>query len=65
MRKSLTPVRRTVEELDEELASLKAQMAPLTVEHLRRLRDAGSIEYAEERLLERYEACMWLRYGVA
>ena len=52
MRKSLTPVRRTVEELDEELASLKAQMAPLTVEHLRRLRDAGAIEYAEERLLE-------------
>lgn len=37
MKKSLTPVRRTVEELDEELASLKAQMAPLTVEHLRRL----------------------------
>lgn len=65
MKKSLTPVQRTVEELDEELASLKDQMAPLTVEHLRRLRDAGAIEYAEERLLERYEACMWLRYGVA
>ena len=65
MKKSLSPVQGTVEKLDEELASLKDQMATLTVEQLRRLRDAGAIEYAEERLLERYEACMWLRYGVA
>lgn len=65
MREVSPPIRRTTEELDQELADLKAQMAPLTVDHLRRLRDAGAIEYDEERLLDRYDACMWLRYGVA
>lgn len=65
MREVAAPIRRTAEDLDQELASLKEQMAPLSVEHLRRLRDAGAIEYEEERLLDRYDACMWLRYGVA
>lgn len=65
MREVSAPIRRTTDELDREIESLKEQMAPLTVEHLRRLRDAGAIEYDEERLLDRYDTCMWLRYGVA
>lgn len=60
-----SPVRRTAEELDREIESIKQQIAPLRIDHLQRLRKAGAIEYEEEQLLERYEACMWLRYGVA
>lgn len=57
------PIRMTAEQLDREIESAKAAMAPLTVEHLRRLRSAGEINYDEERLLDQYETSMWLRYG--
>ncbi|EFK54253.1 hypothetical protein HMPREF0291_11910 [Corynebacterium genitalium ATCC 33030] len=50
-------------QLREQLTSVKNEMAPYTVDVLRRLKDAGAINFEEERLLNRYESLNWLIEG--
>lgn len=51
---------KTTEELRQERNSVRIKMQPNTVENLRRLRDAGSISFAEEQLLDHFESLSWL-----
>lgn len=51
---------KTTEELRQERDAVRSKMQPNTVENLRRLRDAGSISFLEERLLDQFESLSWL-----
>ena len=52
-------VSKTTEELRQERDKLIEAM-PVTVDTLRRLRDAGSISFDEERELDQFESLSWL-----
>ncbi|WP_454978826.1 hypothetical protein [Corynebacterium propinquum] len=53
----------SIDELKLERNRVEAQMAPYTVDILRRLRESDSLEFEEQRLLEQYETLTWLIYG--
>ena len=53
----------SVDQLNAERDRVESQMAPFTVDILRRLRNADSLEFEEQRLLEQYETLTWLIYG--
>ncbi|MCG7231570.1 hypothetical protein [Corynebacterium propinquum] len=53
----------SVDQLKAERDRVESQMAPFTVEILRRLRESDSLEFEEQRLLEQYETLTWLIYG--
>lgn len=55
-----TVAQYTEEQIENMREQIVEKMRPLTVEVLRRLRDAGDIQFEEERLLDRYEALTWL-----
>ena len=51
---------RSTEELRSERNKVLSDMKPYNVDLLKRLREAGAIEFREEELLDRYEALSWL-----
>ncbi|MDK4292526.1 hypothetical protein [Corynebacterium propinquum] len=53
----------SVDQLEAERDRVESQMAPFTVDILRRLRESDSLEFEEQRLLEQYETLTWLIYG--
>lgn len=53
----------SIDELKLERNRVEAQMAPYTVNILRRFRESDSLEFEEQRLLEQYETLTWLIYG--
>lgn len=54
----LTPC--STHELRTQRNRVERDMAPYTVEVLRRLREADALEFKEEELLDRYETLSWL-----
>lgn len=49
----------TNKELQQELGKVREEL-PYPIEILRRLREAEDLTYEEERLLNKYEALLWV-----